>query len=112
MKATLLYLFLAIALCTTACKKDQLRVDTEQTFIQDNFKFDTSSPYFGPWVVTLQPNKQVEIVPGGDIRYRGKYKVNGNKLKIETDEVSYEFEILSENQIKEKQYGTTLSLKR
>ncbi|RYF73277.1 MAG: carboxypeptidase-like regulatory domain-containing protein, partial [Cytophagaceae bacterium] len=39
---------------------------------------------------------------------QGTYKINGKNLKVSTDQMKFDFEILSDTEIKEKQYGTIL----
>lgn len=62
--------------------------------------------------LTLNPDGTADITPGGDIRYRGTYKINGSTIKVKTEENSYSFEIISEIEIKSKEFGTLLRLKQ
>lgn len=101
-------LTLSIFFC--GCKKDQLTINEEKRFAEVGFKPDPSNPYDGGWGVTLKPDGVVDIAPGGDIIYRGTYKISGKNLKISTDQMKFNFEILSDTEIKEKQYGTILRL--
>ena len=108
MKYQYLLILLALALfCFNACKKDQLSVDGEKEFKEVGHV--AMDAYDGGWRVTLRPDGVADILPGGDIVYRGTYKISGDKLKIKTtDGETFEFKILSETEIKEKEYGTLL----
>jgi hypothetical protein len=107
--APLLILFI-IGLLLSACKK-QLVVDDEKIYHQANFKFDPSMPFNGGWQVTLQPNGNAVILPGGDIMYNGNYKIKGKSLSIKTtDGQKFEFEIISPTEIKDKTYAVYLIL--
>ena len=103
-------LIAAIILFLSACKKDKLSIDEEKRFSEVGFKFDPSFPYNGGWGLTLKPDGVAEIVPGGDIYYRGTYKISGKNLTVTTDQTKFKFEILSETEIKDTQYGTVLRL--
>lgn len=108
MKNKILLLTLLLSVFMSGCKKDALNVETEKHFIQEDFKVSPSNPEMGGWRLFLQPDGRADIVPGGDIAYRGTYKVRGKKLTVDTDGKVFEFEILSETRIKEKQYGIVL----
>lgn len=71
------------------------------------------NPFDGGWELTLHPDGVADIVPGGDIQYRGTYKVNGSKIKVVTPQNSgsYTFTIISETEIREKSSGVTLLIK-
>ncbi|RZK21443.1 MAG: hypothetical protein EOO86_01015 [Pedobacter sp.] len=100
----------AIILFLSACKKDKLSIDQEKRFSEVGFKFDPSFPYNGGWGLTLKPDGVADIAPGGDIYYRGTYKISGKSLTVTSDQNKFKFEILSETEIKEKQYGVVLRL--
>ncbi|RDC55629.1 hypothetical protein DU508_15230 [Pedobacter chinensis] len=102
---------IALTIFLNACKKDQLKVDQEKVFLEADFKFDSSFPYNGGWQVTLKPNGKADILPGGDIVWGGTYKISGKNLTIKSDNKTFKFEILSETEIKEKEYGVLLRLK-
>lgn len=104
-------LFLFI-LTTTSCKKDKLDVKEVKEYSQVDHV--PGHAYDGGWALTLQPNGVADVLPGGDIVYRGTYKINGSKIKVKTPQNSgsYTFEIISETEIKEKDYGTLLRLKQ
>lgn len=103
-------LFLFILL-TTACKKDKLIVNEEKEYSQVGHV--AGNAYDGGWVLTLRPDGVADVLPGGDIVYRGTYKINGAVIKVKTEQNSgsYTFEIISETEIKEKESGTLLRLK-
>ncbi|WP_231426028.1 hypothetical protein [Pedobacter sp. Leaf250] len=94
----------------SACKKDQLSIDGEKQFSEVGHKADPLNPFDGGWGLTLKPDGVADITPGGDIVYRGTYKISGKNLSVTTDQVKFKFEILSQTEIKEKQYGTLLRL--
>lgn len=103
-------LFLFI-LMTTGCKKDQLVVNEEKEYLQINHV--PGNAYDGGWRLTLRPDGAADVLPGGDMAYRGTYKINGSKIKVKTEQnsSSYTFEIISETEIKERESGTLLRLK-
>jgi hypothetical protein len=105
----LLFLFI---LTTVGCKKDQLRVDQEKEYVEVSHQ--PTNPYDGGWNLILQPNGTADVIPTGDIIYRGTYKINGSTIKVKTEQNSgsYAFEIISETEIKEKEFGAVLRLKQ
>ena len=103
-------LIVTLILFLSACKKDKLSIDEEKRFSEVGFKFDPSFPYNGGWGLTLKPDGAAEVAPGGDIYYRGTYKISGKTLTVTTDQTKFKFEILSETEIKETQYGAILRL--
>ncbi len=111
-KTYILPLFLCIPLFLFAvgCKKDQIRVD--QTKAYREVGHVPANAYDGGWSLTLEPDGVAEVNPGGDIRYRGTYKINGDKIKVKMAQGggSYTFEIISEIEIRETKYGATLTL--
>jgi len=104
------FLILVTILFLSACKKDKLSIEQEKRFSEVGFKPNPSNPYDGGWGLTLKPDGVADIAPGGDIIYRGTYKISGKNLKVSTDQMKFNFEILSETEIKEKEYGTLLRL--
>ncbi len=104
----LLFSFLFI---TAGCKKDQLQVDMVKQYVEMNHT--PNNPYDGGWSLTLSPGGTADIVPGGDIAYRGTYKINGSKIKVKTEQNSgtYNFNIINQTEIKESKFGITLKLK-
>lgn len=104
-------LFLFI-LTTIGCKKDKLDVNEVKEYSQIDHV--PGNAYDGGWSLTLQPDGTAEVNPGGDIRYRGTYKINGSRIKVKTPQNSgsYTFEIISGTEIKEKEFGTLLKLKQ
>ena len=103
-------LFISINLFNS-CKKDQLNIDREKTYVQIEPKVQVSDPNFGGWSLTLYPNNVADINPGGDIVYRGTYKINGSSLKVKTDNDSYKFKIISTTDIRYDEYNMVLRLK-
>lgn len=116
MKTTLLKNFILLFILSiatsslTSCKKDQIVVDKQQTFMQDNYVNGSGSIYSNPYRLTLEKNGVSDFLPGGDIVWRGTYKINGSKIKVTTDNEVFEFTILSPKKIKEKKYGVELTL--
>jgi hypothetical protein len=111
MKNLTLTLLLAISVFLTACKKDKIEVDKEKVFLQVDVPKDTAPGYVSSWAVTLKPDKTAEVIPGGDIVYGGNYEIKGSSLNIKTDQVNFDFDILSATEIKDKKYGVVLRLK-
>jgi hypothetical protein len=93
------------------CKKDQIIVNEEKVYAEVNHV--PGNAYDGGWRVTLKPDGVAEVLPGGDVYYRATYKINGSKIKVKTEQNSgsYTFNIISEIEIKEKEYGTSLILR-
>lgn len=108
-KTFIALLIIAIFLLSS-CKKDQLTVDQEKIFSQTDFKASTN-PYDSGWQLTLKPDGVADILPGGDIWWRGTYKISGSLITVKADNVTYKFEILSKTEIKDKTYGVVLRLK-
>ena len=94
---------------TYGCKKDKLVVSDEKRYTQSNF---TPSEYNSGWMLTLKPDGVAEVLPTGDIYYRGTYKINGSKISVKTQQNSgsYSFEIISDTELKEKEFGILLKL--
>lgn len=67
---------------------------------------------YGGWSLTLQPDGVADVLPSGDIYYRGTYKISGSKIKVKTPQNSgsYTFEIISQTEIKEAEFGVILKL--
>jgi hypothetical protein len=107
----LIVVFFSI-LISTGCKKDQLIVNEEKSYSQVDHV--ATNAYDGGWGLTLRPDGIADVAPGGDIVYRGTYKINGSKIKVKTEQNagSYTFEIISETEIREKEYGTLLRLNK
>jgi hypothetical protein len=111
-KASLLTITLFFfLLTTTGCKKDQLEINEEK--IYSEVMKEPVDEFMGGWSLTLTPDGVADVTPGGDIYYRGTYKINGSKIKVKTPQNSgsYTFEIISENEIKEKEFGAILKLR-
>ncbi|MFD1257375.1 hypothetical protein ACFQ3S_11255 [Mucilaginibacter terrae] len=108
MKKLALTLLLALSAFLSACKKDKIEVDQEKVFIQKNLPADTTPGYVSAWYLVLKPDGSADIAPGGDIVYRGKHDIKGSLLKVKTDNTTFEFDILSATEIKEKKYGVIL----
>src|SRR5690606_16902188 len=104
-------LLVAFILLATGCKKDKIEVDVVKEYKEVGHV--PTDAYDGGWSLILKPNGVADLNPGGDIVYRGSYKINGAKIKVQTTQnsASYTFEIISETQIREKKYGAILELK-
>lgn len=113
MRKILTTVFIAlVTVLIISCKKDKLTVDEEQLFLQADFKPLSDFPYNGGWQLTLKTGGVADIVPSGDIIYRGTYKVKGDKLSVTTDQSKFEFLIVSKEELKETKYGVVLKLKK
>lgn len=101
---------MTVLLFAAGCKKDRITVDQSKQYSQVGHL--QMNAYDGGWGLTLQPEGVADLSPGGDIVYRGTYKINGSKLKVTTSQNSgsYTFEIISDTQIREKKYGVILEL--
>jgi hypothetical protein len=108
MRKILTLLALAITLLFTACKKDQLKVDEEKSYFEANHV--SAGPYDGGWQLTLKPDGVADIAPGGDIIYRGTYKINGSKIKVKSETGAFEFKIISDTELKESKHGIVLRI--
>jgi hypothetical protein len=106
---TFIALFIISIFLLSSCKKDQLIVDQEKVFLQVDHG-DSGFPYNSGWHLTLKPGGAAEILPSGDIWWRGTYKISGSLITVKADNVTYKFEILSETEIKDKTYGVVLKL--
>lgn len=103
--------FALITIAAVGCKKDKITVDEEKSFVQvDPPRTVNNTLEGGSMHVTLKPDGVAEINPGGDILYRGTYKIKGDQLKIKVSDFKddFEFKILSETDIKEKESGVVL----
>lgn len=94
-----------------ACKKDQLTIEQEKEFIQVDWKRTSNDVFDNPFTLNLQPNGIADILPYGDIVWRGTYKISGSSLKVVADNQTYKFEIISETEIKLKESGLLLRLR-
>ena len=104
--------FIFLLTLTMACKKDQITVDEEKEYAEVSTESENSFPYDGGWRLTMQTNGVADVLPGGDIVYRGTYKISGSTIKVKTEQNddSYTFEIISKEEIKEKTSGIILKL--
>ena len=114
-KSTILRAFFVLTIASVclfiSCKKDKLKVTQDKEFLEVNFKFDPSFPFNSGWQLALKPNGVADIIPGGDIIWRGRYKINGSLLTVKADNETYKFDIINQNEIKEKSSGTILRTK-
>lgn len=112
LKACILPIFICLSiLVLSGCKKDQLTVEQQMEYSE--LGHVPTDAYDGGWRLILQPGGIADVNPGGDIVYRGSYKVSGSKIKVKTPQnsASYTFEILSDTEIREKSSGVTLGLR-
>lgn len=109
MKLTLCIALFILAIGFASCKKDKLIINEEKVFSQKDFV--PSDPLLGGWRLNLRPDGSADVLPAGDIIYRGTYKIRSSSLNVTTDQAGdFKFEIISEKEIKEKKYGTILIL--
>lgn len=104
------FVCISMLLVAGGCKKDKISVDEIKEYEQEVAKVQGVQE--SGWWVTLNPDGSADILPAGDIVYRGTYKINGARLKLKTDQSSFDFDIISQTEIKEKKYGVTLKLKQ
>ena len=112
LKSSCLTVFLFLSfIAISSCKKDMLAVNEVKVYSQVNHA--PANDYDGGWSLTLKPDGTADILPSGDIIYRGTYKINGSKIKVNTEQNSetYTFDIISEIEIKEKEFGAFLRLR-
>ena len=95
----------------TSCKKDKLEVKELREYREVGHV--PTNAYDGGWGLNLQPDGVADVNPGGDILYRGTYKITGSKINVKTPQNSgvYTFEIISESQIREKSTEAILGLR-
>ncbi len=110
MKSILFGVLFILSIGFTSCKKEKLVVKEEKEFSQKDFV--PSDPLLGGWRLKLRPDGSADIIPAGDIAYRGTYKIKGRSLSVDTDQAGdFEFKIISETEIREKKYGVILIIK-
>ncbi len=80
-----------------ACK-DALEVDVEKTFVEQGKA--SSDIGFGGIILTLYPDGKAGILYGGDIVYRGTYKIKGNKLEVKEEANVTKFKIISDTELR------------
>jgi hypothetical protein len=102
-------ILLMLGLFFSACKKDQLNVDVEKTYVDKSHK-GSGTFYDNPFTLKLSPGHIADILPSGDIMNRGSYKINGDKIKVKSEIGNFEFKIISPTELKDLTYGKTLSL--
>ncbi len=80
-----------------ACK-DALEVNVEKTFMEQG---KTSSEIgFGGIILTLYPGGRADILYGGDIVYRGTYKIKGSKLEVKEEGNVTKFKVISDTELR------------
>ena len=112
LKASCLPIVLFLFILTTiGCKKDKLEVKEIKEYREVGHV--PTNAYDGGWGLNLQPDGVADVNPGGDILYRGTYKITGSKINVKTPQNSgvYTFEIISESQIREKSTEAILGLR-
>lgn len=101
-------LFLSIILLT-GCEKDQLEVEEERTYMQVDHM--PQNILDGGWVLTLKPDGEADLLPGGDIMFCGSYNIKGSEIKVRTEQSgNYTFKILNDSEIKENEFGIIMKL--
>jgi hypothetical protein len=88
-----------VILLSTACKKDALEVKEEKRFMQTNAHI--TDPMFGAVSLTLRPNEQALINPGGDIVWSATYKISGKDLTVKVPDIDskFKFSIVSDKEL-------------
>ena len=69
--------FILLTLTITSCKKDKLEVN-EYIQVLEVAPSDLAG---GAMHLILNPDGTADITPGGDISYRGSYKISGSMYK-------------------------------
>ena len=110
----IIFLLAAIALCCQSCKKDELKYKkVESGKAQGKIEINQVKQFrqiepipLHPqlnWYLILRVDGSADIAPGMDTMEKSIYQINGNSLTVKTiSQVTYEFEILSETDVKLK----------
>lgn len=101
MKAPFLFILL-LAIFTTCSKKESLPLcEDETTYSQVNAPPSTDPIVQYGYRITLLDDDRVDILPGGDIVYRGTYSIKGNILEITVAQLDtkFKFTIISDNEL-------------
>jgi hypothetical protein len=103
-------LIISLTFSLSGCKKDQLTVK-DVTYFQQIGHVATNA-YDGGWGLTLHPDGRADLLPGGDVSYRGSYDIKGSRIKVKTEQntQTYTFEVISDTEIREKSTGLMLGL--
>jgi hypothetical protein len=101
-------LLLSLTLSLAGCKKDKLIVKDVKHFSEIGHV--ATNAYDGGWGLTLYPDGLADLLPGGDISYRGTYDIKGSRIKVKTEQnkQTFTFEIISDTEIREKSTGVRL----
>lgn len=94
----------------SSCKKDQLNVDREKEFVEVGHVSQSGNFYDNSYTLTLMTGGKADILPGGDIVWRGTYQISGKTLTVKADHQTYKFDIISETELKLKGSDTILRL--
>lgn len=79
-----------------ACKK--ALVNVEKRFVEQG---KTSSEIgFGGIILTLYPNGNADILYGGDMGFRGTYKIKESKLEVKEGNKTTKFKIISDTELR------------
>ena len=76
-------ILLSALICFASCKKDALVVKKEKNYQQINAGPETEYEISPSISLTLWPNGQASIRPGGDIYYKSTYKIKGKEITVE-----------------------------
>jgi len=111
----IIFLLAIISFCSQSCKKDELKykkvepgkIEVGKIEINQVKQFRQIEPVpLHPqlnWYLVLQVDGSADIAPGMDTMEKSTYQINGNVLTVKTNrQVTYEFEILSETDVKLK----------
>lgn len=93
------------------CEKRKLKVNEEKIYLQENHHSTSDFQYDAGWQLTLKPNGMADIIPSGDIVYRGTYQIKGSNLTVKSEQSTFRFKIISGTELKEVKYGVVLRLK-
>jgi len=81
----------AVVATLAACKKDALEVTKDSYYIQVNAGPQTDPLISTATTLMLRPGGIADIMPGGDIVWRGTYKISGKRLTVTVKELETKF---------------------
>lgn len=106
----IIFILAVCAFSFQSCKKDkveEVKIEIDKIPLDQSKRFSQIDPIpvhpMSSWYLVLRVDGSAAIAPGMDTMINGTYKIVGNLLTVKINqEFSYEFEILSETDIKLK----------
>ncbi|WP_432709945.1 hypothetical protein [Pedobacter sp.] len=95
----IILLFFAI-LIFSSCKKDMITVSDSKAYSEVGYKGSDEVYDGGGIYVQLNPNGNAGFKLGGDAIHSATYKITGSTLKVYSNNKTYKFRIVSEDEIK------------